>query len=67
MLVAPLDWGLGHATRCIPIINELIQQGAQVIVAASGLAEESPVRDRISPWNSLKYRDMKSAIKGAFC
>ena len=23
ILVAPLDWGLGHATRCIPIINEL--------------------------------------------
>ncbi len=35
VLVAPLDWGLGHATRCIPIINELIQQGTRVIVAAS--------------------------------
>jgi UDP:flavonoid glycosyltransferase YjiC (YdhE family) len=35
VLVAPLDWGLGHATRCIPIINELIQQGARVIVAAN--------------------------------
>ena len=37
MLIAPLDWGLGHATRCIPIIKELIQQGARVIIAASGL------------------------------
>ena len=27
VLVAPLDWGLGHATRCIPIIKELINQG----------------------------------------
>ena len=35
VLVAPLDWGLGHATRCIPIISELIQQGTRVIVAAS--------------------------------
>jgi UDP:flavonoid glycosyltransferase YjiC (YdhE family) len=35
VLVAPLDWGLGHATRCIPIINELIQQGTRVIVAAN--------------------------------
>jgi uncharacterized protein (TIGR00661 family) len=35
VLVAPLDWGLGHATRCIPIINELILQGARVIVAAN--------------------------------
>jgi UDP-N-acetylglucosamine transferase subunit ALG13 len=36
VLVAPLDWGLGHATRCIPIIKELIHQGARVTVAASG-------------------------------
>ncbi|HET6999716.1 MAG TPA: hypothetical protein VFI33_00315 [Puia sp.] len=35
VLVAPLDWGLGHATRCIPIINELILRGARVIVAAN--------------------------------
>ncbi len=28
VLVAPLDWGLGHATRCIPIIYELIRQGS---------------------------------------
>jgi UDP:flavonoid glycosyltransferase YjiC (YdhE family) len=36
VLVAPLDWGLGHATRCIPIIKELINQGAEVSIAASG-------------------------------
>ena len=35
VLVAPLDWGLGHATRCIPIIYELIGQKVQVIVAAN--------------------------------
>lgn len=33
-LVAPLDWGLGHATRCIPIIRELMRQGFDVIIAA---------------------------------
>lgn len=33
-LVAPLDWGLGHATRCIPIIRELLDMGWQVVVAA---------------------------------
>jgi hypothetical protein len=33
ILVAPLDWGMGHATRCIPIIQKLQQQGAQVVVA----------------------------------
>ncbi len=36
ILIAPLDWGLGHATRCIPIISALIQQGSTVIVAAEG-------------------------------
>ncbi|MBO9591672.1 MAG: glycosyl transferase family 28 [Niabella sp.] len=35
ILVAPLDWGLGHTTRCIPIIYELIKQGAQVIAAGN--------------------------------
>jgi uncharacterized protein (TIGR00661 family) len=36
ILIAPLDWGLGHATRCIPIIYMLRQKGADVIVAAEG-------------------------------
>ena len=34
ILVAPLDWGLGHATRCIPIVNELINRGCEVWIAA---------------------------------
>lgn len=36
ILVTPLDWGLGHATRCIPIINELINHPCEVLIAASG-------------------------------
>lgn len=35
ILIAPLDWGLGHAARCIPVIKELIQQEAEVIVHGS--------------------------------
>ena len=34
VLVAPLDWGLGHATRCIPIIHELLRQNYEVLLAA---------------------------------
>ncbi|NUN69873.1 MAG: glycosyltransferase [Bacteroidetes bacterium] len=34
ILIAPMDWGLGHATRCIPVINELLHQGAEVVIAA---------------------------------
>ena len=40
ILVAPLDWGLGHATRCIPIIRELLNLGCEPWIAASGLQKE---------------------------
>lgn len=33
-MVCPLDWGLGHAARCVPIINALIDLGHEVIIAA---------------------------------
>lgn len=36
ILIAPLDWGLGHTTRCIPVIQYLQQLGHQVIAAAEG-------------------------------
>lgn len=47
ILIVPLDWGLGHATRCIPIINTLISAGCEVIIAGSEetnslLAKEFP-------------------------
>ena len=40
ILVAPLDWGLGHATRCIPIIRELLAQGCEVWLAGEGAQEQ---------------------------
>jgi len=39
ILIAPLDWGLGHATRCIPIVSYLITVGCEVIIAAEGHQE----------------------------
>ena len=47
ILVAPLNWGLGHSTRCIPIINSLLQHNFKVIISANGrsfhlLKEEFP-------------------------
>ncbi|MFM2213875.1 MAG: UDP-N-acetylglucosamine--N-acetylmuramyl-(pentapeptide) pyrophosphoryl-undecaprenol [Bacteroidota bacterium] len=36
ILVAPLNWGLGHATRCIPIIRELQKHQFTVILASDG-------------------------------
>lgn len=38
VLICPLNWGLGHSTRCMPIINELIQCGAEVLLASDGRA-----------------------------
>lgn len=39
VLVAPLDWGLGHATRCIPLVRQLKQMGAEIWLAAEGAQE----------------------------
>jgi uncharacterized protein (TIGR00661 family) len=39
LLVAPLDWGLGHATRCIPIIKEFLSNGCDVWLAGEGQQE----------------------------
>lgn len=38
ILLAPLNWGLGHATRCVPLIRYLIQQGHEPVVASDGMA-----------------------------
>ena len=35
VLVAPLDWGLGHTARCVPIISELLKTGADVYFAGN--------------------------------
>lgn len=40
ILVAPLNWGLGHATRCFPIIEALIANGYTPILASDGMALE---------------------------
>lgn len=38
ILVTPLNWGLGHATRCIPIVRHLMEGGHRVILASDGQA-----------------------------
>ena len=39
ILIAPLDWGLGHVTRCIPIIKKLQELNCTVIIAAEGATQ----------------------------
>ncbi len=40
ILVAALNWGLGHATRCIPLIKELKAQEYEPVIASDGPALE---------------------------
>ena len=35
ILIAPLDWGLGHTARCVPIIRHLQDQGWVPVVACN--------------------------------
>lgn len=40
ILVAPLNWGIGHATRCIPVIKALLNNNYDTIIASDGNALE---------------------------
>jgi len=65
ILVAPLDWGLGHAARCIPIIKELNRYPFRVIIAGDGavaalLKQEFPQLETIPlPGYKIKYSKNK--------
>ena len=36
ILVAPLNWGLGHASRCVPLVHRLLNDGHEVILGGDG-------------------------------
>lgn len=36
ILVAPLNWGLGHASRCVPLIVRLQAEGHEVVLGGDG-------------------------------
>ena len=61
ILICPLNWGLGHATRCVPIIKKLSSEGHKVIIAADEgplafLQKEFPDHEFIKfPGFSPKY------------
>ena len=38
--MCPLDWGLGHTTRCIPLIRELMELGCDVVIACNSTQKE---------------------------
>lgn len=38
ILVAPLNWGLGHASRCVPVIQTLVARKHDVTIAGDGMS-----------------------------
>jgi UDP:flavonoid glycosyltransferase YjiC (YdhE family) len=40
VLIAPLDWGLGHTTRCIPLIESFRKDGWAITLAGEGAGAE---------------------------
>lgn len=40
VLICPLNWGLGHATRCIPIIQNYLVKGHEIYIASDGLPQQ---------------------------
>ncbi len=69
VLVAPLNWGLGHATRCIPIINALISEGIEPVIASDGVAlsllkKEFPeLQTKVLPSYPIEYSKKVSNFK----
>ena len=69
ILVSPLDWGLGHAARCVPIIKELISLGHHVIIGADKnplafLKQEFPDLPSITiPGYDVTYDEQGSSLK----
>lgn len=66
ILIAPLNWGLGHAARCIPIINALIRHDFEPILASDGdaltlLQKEFPqLTSYALPSYNIKYSKSKN-------
>src|ERR1035438_7773174 len=74
ILIAPLDWGLGHATRCIPVIKYLLEKKCEVIIGADGrslqrLQKEFPSLEFVKmPGYDISYtkNGEPSAAQGRF-
>ena len=64
VLLAPLDWGLGHATRCVPIVRELLSQGCEVYLAGEG-AQESLLREEFPYVPFLQLKGYRARYAGS--
>ena len=73
ILIAPLNWGLGHATRCIPLVRQSLKKGAEVVLGGTGESlqllhtyfPELPTVE-LAPLH-LRYSKGKSQIGAMIC
>jgi len=68
LLVVPLDWGLGHATRCVPVIRDLVNNNCEVWLAGEG-AQEKLLREEFPslsflPLKGYRVKYAKSGLTG---
>ncbi|MBN1251383.1 MAG: hypothetical protein JXA16_04565 [Bacteroidales bacterium] len=72
VLVCPLDWGLGHASRDVSLINDLLSNNCKVIIGADNaplffLRKEFPELDYIKiPSVKIKYPEKASMFLQMF-
>ncbi len=66
ILISPLDWGLGHATRLIPIIRKLSDNGNDVIIAGDGksfaLIKKYIKNAQFIPFYSIHFKYSKNGL-----
>ena len=68
ILICPLNWGLGHATRCVPIIRQYLVDGHEPVLVSDGyplafLRQEFPTLRFIEyPSYSVSYAAGKSQV-----
>ena len=56
ILICPLNWGLGHATRCVPLIRQLLEDGHEPVLVSDGF----PLEFLRQQFPSLRYIEYPS-------
>ena len=59
ILICPLDWGLGHASRDVLVIQKLLEKGYEVILAGDGM----PLKFLETEFPGLKSIHLPSSIR----
>lgn len=72
IFISPLDWGLGHATRCVPLIKQLMEDNVVILGVTKTTAfifdEEFPTLKKIEiePYSISYSKTMPLGIKLLF-